>query len=49
MRMAETPEKVSNFLSDLTEKMTPLGKNDLQSMLELKAEEVIGINRRLGM
>jgi Zn-dependent oligopeptidase len=40
MRMAETAEKVSNFLSDLTQKMTPLGKDDLQSMLDLKAEEV---------
>lgn len=40
MRMAETPEKVAKFLSDLTQKMAPLGKNDLQSMLELKAEEV---------
>lgn len=39
MRMAETAEKVSNFLSDLTQKMTPLGKDDLQSMLDLKAEE----------
>lgn len=40
MRMAETSEKVSNFLSDLTQKMTPLGQEDLQCMLELKAEEV---------
>ena len=40
MRMAETPENVSNFLSDLTKKMTPLGQEDLQCMLELKADEV---------
>ena len=40
MRMAETSEKVSNFLSDLTQKMAPLGQEDLQCMLELKAEEV---------
>lgn len=42
--MAETPEKVSNFLSDLTQKMTPLGQEDLQCMLELKAEEVAKVS-----
>ena len=41
MRMAQTPENVSNFLSDLAKKLEPLGKSDLQCMLELKAEEVI--------
>lgn len=39
MRMAKTPENVSNFLSDLSQKLDALGKADLECMLELKTEE----------
>lgn len=38
--MAKTSENVSNFLSNLAQKLDTLGKADLEYMLELKAEEV---------
>lgn len=39
MRMAENPKKVKEFLVSLAEKLKPLGKSDMDLMLELKKEE----------
>ncbi|KAF4322670.1 hypothetical protein BBO99_00002730 [Phytophthora kernoviae] len=35
-RMAETPTKVKNFLTDLDNKLVPLAKKDLDNLLKLK-------------
>ena len=40
LRMSKTAEAVSSFLSELCEKLRPLGEADLEVMLQLKEEEV---------
>lgn len=39
-RMAKSPEKVAQFLSDLASKLDQLWKDELQVLLKLKNEEV---------
>lgn len=39
LRMSKTAEAVSSFLSELCEKLRPLGEADLEVMLQLKEEE----------
>ncbi|XP_070564214.1 thimet oligopeptidase-like isoform X2 [Ptychodera flava] len=39
LRMAKTPEAVVQFLRDLTEKLRPLQKEELEVMLQFKKEE----------
>lgn len=38
--MSKTAEAVSSFLSELCEKLRPLGEADLKVMLKLKEDEV---------
>ncbi len=40
MRIAKTPERVSAFLKELTEKLQVLKKNEIDLFLEYKKEEV---------
>ncbi len=39
--MAKTPERVSAFLKELTEKLQVLKKNEIDLFLEYKKEEVL--------
>lgn len=39
-RMAKSPEKVAQFLSDLAAKLDKLWKDELQVLIKLKKEEV---------
>lgn len=38
--MSKSSERVKSFLSDLSNKMAPLGQKDLEMMLKLKEEDV---------
>ena len=40
MRMAKSPERVSNFLTDLATKLQPLKEEEMALFLQYKKEEV---------